>query len=703
MAEIKCTLQIEKIHCSSCVTRIEDRLSQLPGVVDTSVNFASGKGIITYDPTRLGQKEIIAALAQIGYPAHPIFAGEAKDKPVDWLLVQTLLAFLLSIPFALHMAGLPLSITVQVWLATLIQFGAGYTFYVGTWYGLRSFSANMDTLVALGTTAAYALSLWNIGTGQRGHLYFETSAFLIFFILLGRFLENRAKGRANKGMRALLQLQPKEATLRRGAQYIQVPIEEIPLEATVIVKPGERVPVDGVVLSGESFIDEAILTGESLPVHKQANSSVFAGTVNQEGLLEIKASRVGPETSLGHIIRLVEQAQDSKAPIQRVADRVTAYFVPAVLAVALLTVLLWGLISHDFAKGIISAVSVLVIACPCALGLATPIAIIVACGRGAKKGILIKDAAVLEKAQKIELILLDKTGTATEGKLKVLQCVKSQKNPSQIFDQIAAGLAKHSTHPASQAIIDYFSSLGVKPVYIDNYTAYSGKGIGGKFEGQEYHLGSINLMQALKIDVSEFEERWSQEIDMIVACADSKKCFGYFLLADRLRGEAKEVVERLHQKGISVFLISGDREKMTESIAKELNADGFEAEVLPDQKAAVVERFKKGARVVAMVGDGVNDAPALAAADIGFAIGAGTDVALESASVILTRSHLDGILDTLELAEQTYQKIRQNLVFAFGYNILGIPLAALGLLHPVIAGIAMALSSISVVTNSLRK
>ena len=399
MEKIKCALQIEKIHCSSCVTRIEDHLAQLPGVVDTSVNFALSKAVITYDPARLEQRDHRCPCAnRISGTSH--FYRRVKYKPINWLLVQTLLAFLLSIPFALHMAGFPLSVTVQVWLATFIQFGAGYTFYVGTWYGLRSFTANMDTLVALGTTSAYALSLWNIGTGQRGHLYFETSAFLIFFILLGRFLENRAKGRANEGMRALLQLQPKEATLKRGAQYVQVPIEEIPLGETVIVKPGERVPVDGIVLSGESFIDEAILTGESLPVHKQANFSVFAGTVNQEGLLEIKAGRVGPETSLGHIIRLVEQAQDSKAPIQRVADRVTAYFVPAVLAVALLTVLLWGFISHDFAKGIINAVSVLVIACPCALGLATPIAIIVACGRGAKKGILIKDAAVLEQGPK---------------------------------------------------------------------------------------------------------------------------------------------------------------------------------------------------------------------------------------------------------------------------------------------------------------
>jgi len=696
---VNCTLQIDKMNCASCVKKIEDRLSELPGVLETSVNFASGKAVISYDPDRVGQDQIIGALSSIGYPARP--ASVKEGKKIDWLFFQTLIAFVLSIPFLLHMFGAPLPAVWQVWLATVVQFGAGYTFYLGTWYGLRSFSANMDTLVALGTTAAYGLSLWTIASEQGEHLYFETSVFLIFFILLGRYLEKRAKNRANKGMRALLQLQPKTATIKEDGKRVEVPIEKVPLQSIVMIKPGERVPVDGVVLSGESFIDEAILTGESIPVHKQEGNQVFAGTVNQEGLLEVRARSVGPETALGHIIRLVEQAQSSKAPIQRVADRVTAYFVPAVLLVALMTLLAWTIITYQFSEGIINAVSVLVIACPCALGLATPTAIMVACGRGAKEGILIKDAAVLEKAQKITQVILDKTGTVTEGKLQVLQSALAIGSDQEQFDQIAAGMVCYSNHPASQAISAFFSKLDVKPLYIENYTAYPGKGIGGKVNGEDHYLGSINFMEALKIDVSEFEGRWKQETGMVVALANSKQCLGYFVLADQLKTGSKEAVKSMKRKGISVFLISGDRKQITESIAKELDVDGYEAEVLPSHKAAAVEKHKSKSDVVAMVGDGVNDAPALAAADIGFAIGGGTDVALESATVVLMRSDLKGILDTIELAEQTFKKIRQNLFFAFGYNILGIPLAAFGFLHPLIAGIAMALSSISVVTNSL--
>lgn len=696
---VSCTLQIDKMNCASCVKKIEDRLSDLPGILETSVNFASGKAVISYDPAKLGQKQIIDALSKIGYPARP--ASIKEEKKIDWLLWQTLIAFVLSIPFLVHMAGVPFPVGWQIAFATIVQFGAGYIFYIGTWYGLRSFSANMDTLVALGTTAAYGLSLWNIVSETGGHLYFETSVFLIFFILLGRYLEKRAKNSANKGMRALLQLQPKMATIKSGNENIQVPIEEVPLQSIVIVKPGERVPVDGVVLSGESFIDEAILTGESIPVHKEEGNSVFAGTVNQEGLLEVRARGVGPETALGHIIRLVEKAQSSKAPIQRIADRVTAYFVPVVLLAALVTLLLWGIVTYDFSEGIINAVSVLVIACPCALGLATPTAIMVACGRGAKQGILIKDAAVLEKAQKINQIILDKTGTVTEGKLQVLQPIVDKGVDQDQFYQVAAGMVRYSDHPASQAISEFFNKLDVKPLYIENYTAFPGKGIGGKINGEDHYLGSVNFMATLKVDASEFESRWIQETGMVVALANAKRCLGYFLLADRLKPGAKEAIDQMKGKGISVFLLSGDRRQITESIAKELDVDGYEAEVLPSHKAAVVEKYKSPTNVVAMVGDGVNDAPALAAADIGFAVGGGTDVALESATVVLMRSDLNGILDTIELAEQTFKKIRKNLIFAFGYNILGIPLAALGFLHPLIAGIAMALSSISVVTNSL--
>ena len=695
---LKCTLQIEKINCASCVKRIEDRLSDLPGIIDSSVNFASGKAVITYDSSRLRPDQMIEALTEIGYPAR--IATSKEEKKIDWLFWQTLFAFILALPFLFHMLGMPLSLKLQLIGATLIQFVAGFQFYVGTWYGLRSFSANMDTLVALGTTAAYGLSLWNLISEKGGHIYFEISALLIFFILLGRCLEKRAKYRAGAGIQSLLKLQAKMATVKVGSEHIQVPIEQVALGAIVLVKPGERVPVDGEVLTGSSFVDESFLTGESLPIQKQMGNPLFAGTLNREGLLEIKATSIGAETALGHIIRLVEEAQSSKPPIQRLADRVTAYFVPIVLIIALATLLIEGIIAHNFSQALINAVSVLVIACPCALGLATPTAIMVACGRGADQGILIKDAAILEKAQEINVVILDKTGTVTEGKLDVVEQTVSRQADREFFNQIGAGLARYSDHPASRAIGAALNQ-NVKPFYIENYTAYPGKGIGGMVEGGKYYLGSVPFMRDFKIDTSEFDHRWEQSEGMVVVVSDSSRCLGYFLLADQLKPSACGVVKRLREKGIEVFLLSGDRLSITQSIAHQLNVNGFEAEVLPGRKSAVVEAHKKGNNVVAMVGDGVNDAPALAAADVGFALGGGTDVAIESASVVLIRSDLEGVLDTIELARQTFAKIRQNLIFAFGYNILGIPLAAMGFLHPLIAGLAMALSSLSVVTNSL--
>jgi Cu+-exporting ATPase len=695
---LKSTLQVDKITCASCVKRIEDRLCELPGVIDSSVNFASGKVVVTYDSRRMNSEQMIRALTDLGYPAR--LASFQQNKKVDWLFWQTLLACILAIPFLLHMLGVPLSLKLQLFLATIIQLGAGFPFYVGTWYGLRTLTANMDTLVALGTTAAYGLSLWNIIADKEGHLYFETSVFLIFFILLGRCLEKWARQRAGAGIESLLKLQPKVATIKKGTEQIDIPIEQVTLSTTVLVKPGEKVPVDGTVLAGSSFVDESFLTGESLPIPKQKGDTLFAGTLNKEGLLEIKATSIGEATVLGHIIRLVEEAQSSKAPIQRLADRVTAYFVPAVLLVALATWLIGGVVTHNFSQALINAVSVLVIACPCALGLATPTAIMVACGRGASQGILIKDAAALEKAKQINLVIFDKTGTVTEGKLAVTYQAISHQADSSLFEQVSAGLVRYSDHPASQAI-GVFLSQAVKPLYIEDYTAYPGKGVGGKAEGKQYYLGSISFIRDLKIDTAEFDSQWKAETAMIVAVSDANQCLGYFLLADQLKPEAKNVVKQIHEQGIETLLLSGDRKSATKRIADELKVDGFEAEVLPDRKAAVVEKYKSVNRTVAMVGDGVNDAPALAAADVGFALGGGTDVAIESASIILATSDLKGVLDSIQLARQTYKKIRQNLFFAFGYNMLGIPLAALGLLHPLIAGIAMALSSLSVVTNSL--
>lgn len=689
----ECALAIEKINCASCVKKIEDKLASLDGVKQASVNFASGHASISYDPRLINPDRMMRELSSIGYPAH-LFDPEEEPPVRNWQSIQLILCFVCSFPLVLHMFSLPLPPLWQVLLASLVQVLGGYSFYVGAWQGLRSFSSNMDTLVALGTSAAFGFSLYTVFTHAHYPLYFETSALLISFILLGRWFESRAKTRANSGMRALVQLQPKKARVKIGQTYTEVPADQVPMGAIFAIRPGERIPVDGTVVEGTSLVDESMLTGESLPIVKHSGSSLFAGTVNRDGLLEAKASKVGKETALGAMIRLVEKAQVSKAPIQRVADRVTAVFVPCVLAAALITFLLWAFIGSNMTEGLINAVAVLVIACPCALGLATPTVIMVACGRAAKEGILIKEAAVLETAQNIQVVLLDKTGTVTEGKLTVKQVFLPRE-----FYPLAAALSIHSDHPAALAIS---SALRISPLpEVKDYSAIAGKGVRGSVHATPYFLGSPAWMKEQKIDTSSFDAAWAKEEGMIVVLATQEKAIGYFLLMDRLRANAQEAVNALHSLNIAVYLLTGDRAPVASFIAKELNVDGFEAEILPAHKADRVNKYKAQKKITAMVGDGINDAPALASSDIGFGIGSGTDVALESSSVILVRPDLDGVVHTILLAKQTFRKIRQNLAFAFGYNILGIPLAALGLLSPLIAGIAMALSSISVVLNAL--
>jgi Cu+-exporting ATPase len=688
------SLKVDRLNCASCVKKIEDHLASRRGILDSSVNFASGHATVSYDPALITEDQIIEEIGHLGYPAHRLLEHEDQGHKINWAAFQLLLCLICSLPLAFHMVGLPVPIWLQVTLATIVQCVGGYSFYLGTWYGLRSFSANMDTLVALGTSAAYGFSIGVLLTRSSSHLYFETSALLILFILFGRWLEKRAKQRANQGMSALLRLQPTMARVKIGQEYQEIPAEKVPLQAIFLIRPGERIPVDGVILSGESYVDEAMLTGESTPTLKREGNPIYAGTMNGAGLLEAKAIKVGPETALGHIIRLVEHAQSSKAPVQRVADQVTAIFVPCVLMISLLTFFIWWIASHDLLSGLMNAVAVLVIACPCALGLATPTVIMVACGRAAKEGILIKDASVLEIAQNIKIMLLDKTGTVTEGKLSVVESHLAIE-----LRALAYALAQHSDHPASQAIADYFKEE--KAIPVTEYTAHPGKGISARYQAQTYYLGSPAFLKSMKVSIEEFTTKWEKEPLTVVAIASQEHTLGYFLLADRLKEGAKEAIDALHQLDIATYLLTGDRFQIAARIAQELHVNGFEAEILPSGKAAIVESFKKKGQVVGMVGDGINDAPALATADVGFGIGSGTDVALESSSVILVHSTLDKVVATILLAKATFRKIRQNLFFAFGYNVVGIPLAAFGLLNPIIAGIAMALSSISVVTNAL--
>jgi Cu+-exporting ATPase len=695
-------LQIDKINCASCVQKIESQLAEVDGVIQSSVNFANGQATVHYDRKKTNEEAIARAITKIGYPARRLEPMHPhKDSSFCQLIYQTILSFALSIPLTLHMFGAPLPLWLQIAFATIVQFGGGYSFYCGAWRGLKRFSANMDTLVALGTSAAYCYSLYATFTPGPAHLYFETSAFLISFILLGKVLETKAKRRANQGMQSLMRLQPKIARVATDGEIREVSADEVVSGALFIVRPGERIPFDGIVTEGQSHVDEGMLTGESLPVAKKTEDKIFAGTINQQGLLKAKATHVGAETAFGHIVRIVEQAQNSKAPIQRVADKVTGVFVPIVLLIALLTFLAWAFLGLDLVKGLISAIAVLVIACPCALGLATPTVIMVASGKAAKEGILIKDAQVLEMAQNIRSLLLDKTGTVTEGKLDVKQLTLSEHIRIEDFSPIALGLASLSDHPAARAIAAYLQDLKVLPVEMTDVTAFPGKGVSGKNLGKTYYLGAPAFLQAMKVDIFEFDLLWRTDPETIVALAAETECLGFFLLSDQVKLGAKSAIAHFHKLGMKVFLLTGDRKAIAERIAEELGVDGFEAEILPGHKAEYVRRLQKNGEITAMVGDGINDAPALAQADIGFAIGAGTDIAMESASVILMKSELIDVAKTVILAQMAFQKIRQNLLFAFGYNCLLIPVAAIGLLNPLIAGIAMALSSISVVSNSL--
>ncbi|MGE0199264.1 MAG: heavy metal translocating P-type ATPase [Simkaniaceae bacterium] len=696
-------LQIEGMNCSSCVAKIEKRLKKEEGVEDCAVNFASGKGHVKGEisPERAAQ-----IITEMGYPSTPIQTGTAQEGKRDWgylwLKVRTILALILAFPLTIPMFAdlfgrtVPITPSLQLLLATLVQFGAGYSFYSGSYKSLRSGTANMDVLVALGTSAAYFYSLFALIFQFSNYFYFETSAVLIALILLGRLIENYSKKSAQGGMKALLQMQAKTACIKRGDQLQSILIENVKREDIVVIRPGERIPVDGEVMEGMSHVDESMLTGESLPIRKEKGGKAFAGTVNGEGILEIKASKLGKETSLGTIIRLVEEAQRSKAPIQKLADKISGVFVPVVLGIALVTFLLWGL-NGDWKEGLLSGIAVLVIACPCALGLAVPTVIMVACARGAKEGILVKNAEGLERARQVDAIIVDKTGTVTEGRLSV-SAIHSDLSENEFLKK-AVLLSHHSDHPASQAITNFAQEKKISIANVENFEAHSGKGLSGVYQGKSYVMGSVKFLAGMGIPID--EGPFQKEKGIVVALGEEKRFLGYVVLSDQIKKDTPQAVEALHKMGKKIYLLSGDRTSVVEEVANILGVDGYFAEVLPEEKAGFVKKLQKENYVTGMVGDGINDAPALATADVGFAVASGTDVAMESATVGLMRSNLSNLVEALRLSKKTFTKMRQNIFFAFFYNCLGIPLAAFGLLNPMIAGAAMALSSISVVLNSL--
>jgi len=592
---------------------------------------------------------------------------------------------------------------LQWLLATPVQFWIGRRFYIGAWHALRSGGANMDVLVALGTSMAYFFSAVVTAFALNQHIYFEASAAIITLVLLGKLMEARAKGKTSEAIEALIRLQPKTARIERNGEIIEVPASSLQINDIFIVRPGENIPVDGMVIEGISSINESMLTGESLPVSKQVGAKVFAATLNQQGLLKCRATNVGAHTQLAAIIHLVEEAQGSKAPIQRMADTISGIFVPIVVVISSLTLGITWWLTQDFVSSLINAVAVLVIACPCALGLATPTAIMVGTGRGAQTGILVKNAAALEHAEKIQTVIVDKTGTLTEGKPEVTDIVPIEPISTQDLLQIAASLEQGSEHPLAKAILDSAQKMDIQLQPIHDFSAITGSGIKARIDNTQYLLGSPKFLaqQDIVLNEKQITALQGKTVIGVVSTDNMPRIIGYLAIADRLRDTSLKAVERLQSMGIEVVMLTGDNAITAAAIAKRTGITQYRAEVLPQDKAAEVMKYRASGQFTAMVGDGINDAPALAAADVSFAIGAGSDVAIEAADITLIRNDLMSVADAISLSRATLKKIRQNLFFAFVYNTLGIPLAAVGMLNPVIAGAAMAMSSVSVVSNSL--
>lgn len=715
-------LRIEGMTCASCVGRVERALRAVTGVIASSVNLATERAAVTIhagtDAATLikavvdaGYQASIADAESASVPTPMKTAGAVKERRhLMWAAVLSLplMAPMLAMPFGIHLI---LPGWLEWLLATPVQFWLGARFYRAAYNAVRARTGNMDLLVALGTSAAYGLSAFHLlgdGVGvSHAPLYFEASAVLITLILLGKWLEARAKRQTTEAIRALQALRPEQARRREGDQEAWVPLAQIRVGDVIVVLPGERIPVDGQVQDGISQVDESLITGESMPVAKHIGEAVTGGAINGEGRLVLRTTAVGAQSRLARIIRAVEDAQAKKAPIQRIVDRVSAVFVPVVIVLALITLLLWGLSTGDWSRAILNAVAVLVIACPCALGLATPTAIMTGTGVAARAGILIKDAEVLEVARSVTVVAFDKTGTLTEGHPTLVQCVAVSGDDDALLED-AASLQAGSEHPLAKAVLQAAADGQRRIVPATEVAAVVGRGVRGRVADREFVMGSERWMGELGVDRSVLE-RIGLGLDasaqttawLAERSATGIVVRGVLTFRDAPRATAREAVAQLHALGLRTFMISGDRRAAAEAIATELGIDTVIADTLPEQKAAAVTALTEAGDHVAMVGDGINDAPALAAAAVGFAMGSGTDVAMETAGVTLMHSDPRLIADAIEISRRTTRKIRQNLFWAFIYNAIGIPLAAMGLLNPMIAGAAMALSSVSVVGNTL--
>ena len=766
------TLKLRGMKCAACAATVERAIAKVPGVLDCAVNFGMEQATLRYDPGQIHPQKIQQAVEAAGYGAAPLEedwqraeteedAEQATRRQEDQQLIRKVMLggivstilVVGSIPVmtGLHIPGFPMWLHnpwLQLVLTAPVQFWCGLPFYRGAWKSLQHRTANMDTLITLGTSAAYFYSLFPtffpeffLNQGLQPHVYYEAAAVVITLILVGRLLEHRARSKTSEAIRKLMGLQARTARVIRNGQEYDIPITAVQVNDIILVRPGEKIPVDGEVVEGSSTVDEAMVTGESLPVHKQAGDEVIGATINKTGSFQFRALRVGKDTVLAQIVHLVQQAQASKAPIQRMADQVTAWFVPVVITIAVITFFIWFLTTGNPTLAVVTMVNVLIIACPCALGLATPTSIMVGTGKGAENGILIKGAESLELAHKIQTLVLDKTGTLTEGRPTVTNFITTQgtahQNELNLLRQIAA-VERNSEHPLAEATVRYATAQGIDvanlPV-VKEFEAIAGSGVQAMVDQHSIHIGTRRWFTELGIaktvqtshgnDLTTTAEQWESQGKTVIWVAVDHTVQGILAIADTLKPSSRDAVQTLRKMGLQVVMLTGDNPRTADAIAQEAGIPHVIAEVRPDQKADVIKQLQRGDRqrlghnrsspsrtphpIIAMVGDGINDAPALAQADVGIAIGTGTDVAIAASDLTLISGDLHGIVTAIRLSRATMRNIQQNLFFAFIYNVAGIPIAAgilypiVGwLLNPIIAGAAMAFSSVSVVSNALR-
>lgn len=725
---VKKSYPVLQMTCASCAVSVESILKSQTGVVNANVNFATTNVSIEYIPEMVHAESLKKAVQSIGYDlmidestSSEETIENIKEEKFSKLKKKTYWALALSFPvivIGMFFMNIPFANEIMWVLSTPVLFWLGRDFYINAWKQAKHRSANMDTLVALSTGVAYVFSVFNTlfpefwhQRGLHAHVYFEAASVIIGFILLGKLLEEKAKGNTSSAIKKLMGLQPKTVTIvHDGGHQMQIPIEKVEIGNIISVKPGEKIPVDGTVINGNSYVDESMLSGEPLPVFKNENEKVFAGTINQKGSFQFKADKVGSETMLAQIIKMVQDAQGSKAPVQKLVDKIAGVFVPIVIVIAIVAFVVWNIFGGEsaFTQGLLALVTTLVIACPCALGLATPTAIMVGVGKGAEKGILIKDAESLELAKKVNAVILDKTGTITEGKPIVTNDFWADDNTA--FKQILLSIEKQSEHPLAEAVVTHLKNQS--SVSISKFESITGKGAKAEIAGETYFIGNKKLIQENEIlidqSVAEKANEWGNEAKTVIWFTNTKKVIALLAIADQIKATSKKAITALQESGIEVYMLTGDNEMTAKAVSEQVGIKHYKAEVLPEHKAAFVKQLQAKGKIVAMVGDGINDSTALAQADVSIAMGKGSDIAMDVAKMTIISSDLTKISEAIRLSKSTVSTIKQNLFWAFIYNLIGIPIAA-GILYPIngfllnpmIAGAAMALSSVSVVSNSL--